>query len=129
MAFIDCHFHSNVLGRACSMLAIVPQRTLNQIGLDSVGSGRKNYPVLYLLHGLSDDHTIWMRRTSIERYAAQYELIIVMPTVTRFYTDNYAGRAINHAVRRAAVHSRLVSVSTRRRIRMRLDCRWAAMRS
>jgi putative tributyrin esterase len=26
--------------------------------------------VLYLLHGLSDDDTIWLRRTSIERYVA-----------------------------------------------------------
>src|SRR5699024_10796924 len=28
-------------------------------------------PVLYLLHGLSDDCTIWERRTSIERYATE----------------------------------------------------------
>ena len=26
------------------------------------------WAVFYLLHGLSDDHTIWQRRTSIERY-------------------------------------------------------------
>ena len=25
------------------------------------------WPVLYLLHGLSDDHTAWLRYTSIER--------------------------------------------------------------
>lgn len=92
MAFIDCHFHSDVLGRACSMLVIVPQRAKTQIGMNSAGSGRKNYPVLYLLHGLSDDHTIWMRRTSIERYAAQYELVIVMPDGGRgFYTDHVCG--------------------------------------
>ena len=28
-------------------------------------------PVLYLLHGLSDDDTGWLRRTSIERYASR----------------------------------------------------------
>jgi S-formylglutathione hydrolase FrmB len=45
-------------------------------------------PLLYLLHGLSDDHTIWMRRTSIERYAAALGLTVVMPAVQRsFYTD------------------------------------------
>jgi putative tributyrin esterase len=43
---------------------------------------------LYLLHGMSDDHTIWMRRTSIERYAAEYGVAVVMPAVNRsFYTD------------------------------------------
>ena len=37
--------------------------------------------MLYLLHGISDDHTIWSRRTSIERYAADYPLVVVMPDV------------------------------------------------
>lgn len=30
-----------------------------------------NFPVLYLLHGTSGDHTDWERWTSIERYAAK----------------------------------------------------------
>lgn len=46
------------------------------------------HPTLYLLHGLSDDHTIWLRRTSIERYVASMGLAVVMPAVHRsFYTD------------------------------------------
>lgn len=49
-------------------------------------------PVLYLLHGLSDDHTIWQRRTSIERYVAARRLAVVMPAVNRsFYTDQKHG--------------------------------------
>jgi S-formylglutathione hydrolase FrmB len=54
------------------------------------GPSAKNrkYPVLYLLHGHSDDHTIWMRRTSIERYVEGMGLAVVMPAVNRsFYTD------------------------------------------
>jgi putative tributyrin esterase len=47
-----------------------------------------NLPVLYLLHGLSDDHTAWCRNTSIERYVEQKELAVVMPAANRsFYTD------------------------------------------
>jgi S-formylglutathione hydrolase FrmB len=51
-------------------------------------------PALYLLHGLSDDDTIWLRRTSIERYAAPLGLAVVMPQAHRsFYTDQaYGGR-------------------------------------
>jgi S-formylglutathione hydrolase FrmB len=46
------------------------------------------FPVLYLLHGLSDDHTAWTRRTSIERYCEGLPLIVVMPNGGRgFYTD------------------------------------------
>ena len=50
--------------------------------------------MLYLLHGLSDDDTIWLRRTSIERYVAPLGLAVVMPQVHRsFYTDEaYGGR-------------------------------------
>jgi putative tributyrin esterase len=48
--------------------------------------------VLYLLHGLSDDDTIWMRHTSIERYAAELGLAVVMPQVHRsFYADEVHG--------------------------------------
>ena len=92
MAFIQCNFHSDVLGRACSMNVLIPQRATTQIGLDNNASSRKDYPVVYLLHGLSDDHTIWMRRTSIERYAAAHQAVIVMPNGDRsFYTDMQCG--------------------------------------
>ncbi len=50
------------------------------------------HQILYLLHGLSDDHTIWQRRTSIERYVDGLDLAVVMPAVHRsFYTDMAAG--------------------------------------
>ncbi len=52
------------------------------------------YPVLYLLHGMSDDDTIWTRRTSLERYTADMPLIVVMPDGARsFYTDARRGPA------------------------------------
>ena len=46
------------------------------------------HPVLWLLHGLSDDHTAWMRRSSIERYAWAHNLAVVMPAVNRSYYWN-----------------------------------------
>ena len=46
------------------------------------------FPVFYLLHGLSDDHTRWLRRTQIEAYVEKLPLIVVMPDGGRsFYTD------------------------------------------
>ncbi|MBP1961527.1 alpha/beta hydrolase [Paenibacillus aceris] len=91
MAFMDCHFYSDSLGVSASMYVILPQAAQNQIGMSSASYGKK-YPTLYLLHGLSDDHTIWMRRTSIERYAAKLGIAVVMPAVNRsFYTDMAAG--------------------------------------
>ncbi|MCM0649565.1 esterase family protein [Clostridium swellfunianum] len=87
MALIHCDFFSEVLGISTSICVILPQETRSQIGMR--GSEKKEkYPTLYLLHGLSDDHTIWQRRTSIERYVSDIGLAVVMPNAGRsFYTD------------------------------------------
>ena len=91
MAFMECHFHSDVLGMASSMNVILPQSSVTQIGMESSVS-KGEFPCLYLLHGLSDDHTIWMRRTSIERHVAGLGLAVVMPNVHRsFYTNMVKG--------------------------------------
>ncbi len=79
MALMQCSFSSEVLGVGASMNVVLPQVP---------GLKEKKLPVLYLLHGLSDDHTAWLRRTSIERYAELWKLAVVMPAVNRsFYTD------------------------------------------
>lgn len=91
MAHLRCDFFSDSLGLSTSMTVILPQRTSSQIGMTGrAGDGAP--PVLYLLHGLSDDDTTWLRRTSIERYAAPLGLAVVMPQVHRsFYADEASG--------------------------------------
>jgi putative tributyrin esterase len=93
MAHLRCDFFSDALGLSTSMTVILPQPTQNQIGMAGKAS-EEPPPVLYLLHGLSDDDTIWLRRTSIERYVAELGWAVVMPQVHRsFYTDEvYGGR-------------------------------------
>jgi putative tributyrin esterase len=91
MALVRCDFFSDVLGLSTSMTVVLPQATSSQIGMTGA-AGRGDAPVLYLLHGLSDDATIWLRRTSIERYAAPLGLAVVMPQAGRsFYTDEAHG--------------------------------------
>ncbi|MCW3815108.1 esterase family protein [Micromonospora sp. DR5-3] len=91
MARIRCDFFSEALGMGTSMTVLLPERAATQIGMaGSVTVG--DPPVLYLLHGLSDDDTIWTRRTSIERYVAPLGLAVVMPQAGRsFYTDEAHG--------------------------------------
>lgn len=87
MALIQCNFFSEVLGLSTSMTVILPQQTKTQIGMNNATFGDK-HPTLYLLHGMSDDDSIWVRRTSIERYVAELGLAVVMPRVDlSFYTD------------------------------------------
>jgi S-formylglutathione hydrolase FrmB len=82
MALVTLHWKSQVLGK----------QTATQVLLPDVGEGP--FPVYYLLHGRSDDHTVWLRRTRLEVYAAKLPLIVVMPDGQRgFYTDNADGPA------------------------------------
>ncbi len=91
MALLHVDFFSDVLGMCTQMDVILPEQTRGQIGMEGHRTGDK-YPVLYLLHGMSDDHTIWQRRTSIERYAADYGIAVVMPTTQLgWYTDMHMG--------------------------------------
>lgn len=86
MALIDCNFFSEVLGLSCSMHVILPQAPRNEIGR------ARKYPTLWLLHGRSDDHSMWTRQTSIERYADEAGIAVVMPAVgLSWYQDMASG--------------------------------------
>jgi S-formylglutathione hydrolase FrmB len=89
MAFCELHYFSSALQMQVAANVILPEDK------DQKGP----FPVFYLLHGLSDDHTIWLRRTSIERYVQSLPLIVVMPQGGRgFYTDAEQGFAYETAI-------------------------------
>lgn len=92
MAWLSTRFFSESLGLSTSVEVLLPQpATQGQVGMASPEK-RDLYPTLYLLHGWSDDQTIWMRRTSIERYAAEHSLVVVMPRVDlSYYQDTASG--------------------------------------
>ncbi len=80
MALIECKFFSDVLQLSTAMTVILPQAV------------RPQCKTLWLLHGYSDDHSIWLRRTSIERYAALSGVAVVMPSAhLSYYTDMVCG--------------------------------------
>ncbi len=88
MALINIKFASEVLGRCTDINVIIPQRrTGGEIGIKNNAKDKK-YKTVLLLHGLSDDNTIWLRRTSVERYATELGVALVLPSADRsFYTD------------------------------------------
>ena len=90
MAFLQIQFFSKSLVVASTVNVILPEA--NQ-GIGMGNSETKDPPaVLYLLHGYSDDHSIWMRRTSVERYAASHNLAVIMPAVNHsFYCNEIHG--------------------------------------
>jgi len=76
MALCEVRRFSELLKKHVGMFVILPE------------IGSPPFPTLYLLHGLSDDYTNWLRRTRIEWYARELPLMIVMPDGYRgFYTN------------------------------------------
>ena len=91
MSLIHWDFRSEVLDLSTSTCVILPDPPIWKGGIPR-SRGEYRLPTLYLLHGLSDDHTTWLRRTSIERYVAPMDLAVVMPAAHRsFYTDMAGG--------------------------------------
>ncbi len=90
MAFFEMKYYSEALGMGVSVNVILPENTSTMIGMET--KSEKNFKTVYLFHGLSDDHSIWHRRTSIERYAAAHGVAVVMPCAGRsWYTDTAYG--------------------------------------
>lgn len=87
MAFATINYHSRSLKKASSFNVILP---------DDPEIPRP-WAAFYLLHGLSDDHTIWMRRTSIERYATGLPMVVVMPDGGRGWYTNAVGPGPGYA--------------------------------
>ncbi len=88
MAFCELKYSSKALEKATAATVLLP---------DAAHKGP--FPVLYLLHGLSDDHSAWTRLTSIERYVRALPLIVVMPDSGRgFYCDAEQGFAYETAI-------------------------------
>ena len=87
MALLQVNFYSQVLEKDTQMNVILPQKaTAADGGYRKRADGL--YPTLYLLHGMGSDYTSWLRKTSIERYAATKGLAVIMPDVqTGWYTD------------------------------------------
>lgn len=81
MALLNVEFKSEVLGKATKIKVIINQ------------AAKPPYPTFYLLHGLSDDESVWSRNTSLERYAQSYPFLLVMPDCARsWYCDSKLGR-------------------------------------
>ena len=76
MSLIQMNFFSEALNRMTSANIILPTPRRASAPLRDV-------PVLYLLHGMGDDHTVWLRKTGVERYA----LDAVLPHTDRILYD------------------------------------------
>ena len=84
MAVFTGSFLSAELKRHTSVSVILPH--------DTSSCPSSGFPVLYLLHGKTDDNNSWLYRSNIERYASERGLCVIMPDVElSFYSDMVNG--------------------------------------
>ena len=84
MALIETNYFSDVLGMQTKMNVIIP-------GYPGAPA-RRPIPVMYLLHGMSQDYSDWVRFSMIEQYADEFGVAVIMPDANMsWYTDMKRG--------------------------------------
>ncbi|WP_102407796.1 alpha/beta hydrolase [Parabacteroides bouchesdurhonensis] len=90
--FESLKFQSKKLGKEVSYSIYLPS---------DYNTSSRNYPVLYLLHGYTDDETMWLQAGEVKTIADRAiedgdaaQMIIVMPDAwDTFYINQYDGKA------------------------------------
>lgn len=96
MARIECNFSSRTVGGNVSVEVIIPSMNFGDMmtGKTDEELYGTRFPVLWLLHGTSGDHTDWLRYTCVERWAEENKIAVVTPAVKMSaYTDMAKGPA------------------------------------
>ncbi len=108
MALITANFRSAELEQETLINVILPE-----------DCPEEDIKTVYLLHGMHGDHSSWCRKTSIERYATDRRLAIVMPDGENgFYTDmKYGKRHFSYVSRELVDYTRRIFKLSRRRER------------
>lgn len=116
MSLIKLDFYSHVLGMDQSLCVLMPDASQLGAPKPKRKDGEK-CPVLYLLHGTSHDYSGWLRFTSIERYAYDKQVAVVMPSAQlsgfadMVYGEDFCSYIANEV---PEVVKRLFSVSDKR---------------
>jgi S-formylglutathione hydrolase FrmB len=96
MGYYSGTFFSKALEFDTALGVILPQDSRKHNGVEALKEGiipSEKPKTLILLHGLGDNYLTWFSRTSILRYAEEYDIAVLMPEVTRsFYTNMAYGR-------------------------------------
>lgn len=86
MALLSLTYRSDELKKNTNVQVVIPDCNKDFIRPLS------EYKVVYLLHGLSEDASSWIRKSNVERYANARKIVAVMPSADRsFYCDGILG--------------------------------------
>ena len=95
MALFQCKIFSKELFRSVNVNVTLPTPDSGDCFFDTTTKYPKTgekYQVLWLLHGFSADESDWQRFSSIERYAQEKKIAVVMPDgYNSMYANNRFG--------------------------------------
>lgn len=88
MSLLTYTYESQYLNNNTQVTVLLPDKPRGTTPHDFYRGGKK-YKVLWLLHGTYGDHTDWVRRTNIEMYATEKNLVVVMPSALNSNYSNW----------------------------------------
>lgn len=92
MAKINCNFLSYTLHRAIDLTIIFPTLCFSEMMSEQPSHKiARKYPVLYLLHGYGNNHATWNGYTSIELFAEERNIAVVMLSAENKAYINHGG--------------------------------------
>ena len=95
MAFITCHYFSHALGSNITINVCLPTPSsgdkVRYASLAQDFGYDTGLPVLYLLHGMYGDCNSWPRYSSIDRYAQDHRIAVVMASGGNDFYQNMPG--------------------------------------
>ncbi|RRJ62851.1 hypothetical protein EHV15_07815 [Paenibacillus oralis] len=89
MSIVTMNFESQFLHSNHEISIILPDKP-HHISAKEYYQNQKKYKVLWLLHGTFGDHSDWLRKTNIELYACEKDLIVVMPSALNSNYSNWS---------------------------------------
>jgi len=88
MSILTYNFESQYLNSNHQITVILPDKPREATPAGFYRNGQK-YKVLWLLHGTFGDSTDWVRKTNIEMYATEKNLVVVMPSALNSNYSNW----------------------------------------
>lgn len=88
MAILQMEMYSQCLAMDTSLNVLLPEV---KHGTVLEAAEHRLYPVLYVLHGYSDNYSSWIRKSILEFVAREYDVIVVMPEVNNSFYANQNG--------------------------------------
>ena len=97
MTVLSCNFFSKCLNNFVDVSVYIPSLhngdiSLGGLSLEQIYDKNRKFKTVYLLHGMLDDHSSWMRWSMVEEQAEKHQFALVMPSgQNSFYINNQSG--------------------------------------